>query len=59
MAKNRLTKQEAKMEVVKEDTSNLIACPKCEGVLKWGIDSSLEDFVSCLYCGWLPNSKLI
>ena len=59
MARNRLTRQETKMEVVKEDTSNLTACPKCGGVLKWGEDSSVEDSVSCLYCGWLPNSKLV
>ena len=58
MAKNRLTRQEAKMEVVQEDTSKLTACPKCGGILKWGIDPKVEDSVSCLYCGWLPNSRL-
>lgn len=48
----------ARMPVVKEDISQITACPKCEGILKWGEDTRLEDKVSCVYCGWRPSAKL-
>tara|TARA_R110000765_G_scaffold362286_1_gene452502 strand:- start:236 stop:658 length:423 start_codon:yes stop_codon:yes gene_type:complete len=60
--KHGFTKQDqqkiARMPVVEEDTSQITACPKCEGILKWGEDTRLEDKVSCVYCGWRPSAKL-
>jgi predicted RNA-binding Zn-ribbon protein involved in translation (DUF1610 family) len=49
----------AKLEVTVEDTSQITACPKCAGILKWGKDSRHEDAVSCIYCGWRPSAKLV
>ena len=60
--KHKFTRQDqlliARMPVVKEDTSKLTACPRCEGILKWGEDSRLDDLVSCVYCGWRPSARM-
>ena len=47
------------MEVISEDTSKYSCCPRCEGVLRWGEDSALDDKVSCIYCGWRPSAKTV
>ena len=61
-AKNGYTiaeqRQIAKRDVIAEDTSKLTACPRCEGILKWGEDSRLDDLVSCVYCGWRPSARM-
>jgi len=44
--------------VITEDTSQVTACPKCQGVLKWGDDTRLEDKVWCVYCGWRPSARV-
>ena len=48
----------AKLDVIVEDVSGIESCPKCEGILRWGQDTRLEDVVSCIYCGWRPSAKL-
>lgn len=51
-------RQLAKTEIIKEDISQITACPKCKGILRWSNDSRLEDEVACLYCGWRPSAKM-
>ena len=61
--KYSFTKQDqqriAQMQVVTEDISGITNCPKCEGILKWGEDSRLDDKVACVYCGWRPSAKVM
>ena len=49
-------KRLSKHDVIVEDTSNMTACPKCEGKLQWADESVLQDAVYCLYCGWRPSA---
>ncbi len=48
----------AKIDIIAEDITGITNCPKCEGILRWGEDSRLEDAVSCIYCGWRPSAML-
>ena len=61
--KFRFTKADQKkisqLEVVTEDITGITNCPKCEGILRWGEDSRLDDAVSCVYCGWRPSAKVM
>lgn len=61
--KHRFTKKDQKRisqsEVVTEDITGITNCPKCEGILRWGEDSRLDDAVSCVYCGWRPSAKVV
>jgi|TARA_R110000822_G_scaffold258958_1_gene384116 hypothetical protein len=52
-------KRISQMEVVTEDITGITNCPKCEGILKWGEDSRLDDKVACVYCGWRPSAKVV
>jgi len=45
-------------KIIVEDISDISACPKCAGILKWGKDIRYEDAVACVYCGWRPSAKL-
>ena len=50
-------KRLSKHDVIVEDTSNMTACPKCAGILRWsGEDSRVQDAVSCILCGWRPSA---
>ena len=51
-------KKLSKHDVIVEDTSQVTACPKCQGILKWGNDTRLEDKVWCVYCGWRPSARV-
>ena len=48
----------AKLDVIVEDVSGIESCPKCEGILRWAVDTRYEDAVYCIHCGWRPNAKL-
>lgn len=48
----------AKSNVIVEDISQITACPKCAGILRWAEDIRYEDVVSCFYCGWRPSARL-
>ena len=50
-------KRLSKHDVIVEDISNITACPKCAGILRWsGEDSRVQDAVSCILCGWRPSA---
>ena len=49
----------SQMQVVTEDITGIKNCPKCEGILRWGEDSRLDDEVSCVYCGWRPSARTV
>ena len=51
-------KRLSQSDVIAEDISDISACPKCAGILRWGKDTRLEDAVSCIYCGWRPSAKV-
>ena len=48
----------ARIDIIAEDITGITNCPKCEGILRWGEDSRLEDAVSCIYCGWRPSARM-
>ena len=52
-------KRISQMDVVTEDITGITNCPKCEGILRWGEDSRLDDAVSCVYCGWRPSATVV
>mgnify|MGYP001579276776 FL=1 len=49
----------SQMEVITEDVTGITNCRKCEGILRWGEDSRLDDAVSCVYCGWRPSARTV
>ena len=52
-------KRISQLEVIAEDVSGITNCRKCNGILKWGEGSRLDDLVSCVYCGWRPSAKTV
>ncbi len=52
----------SKMNVLPDSTDKLKACPNCKAQSGWkriGQGNEYEDAMSCVYCGWRPNAKMV